>query len=156
MAKAGKRSTTAPQARSISAALVGKGSLRAGLIHIESRRHRTPKGIGARKKGTHEWAQAALGHLHAEGKLRPTITGPEMVQLANNRLELDPEYVAWRATKNWGSGEKVPIDAKTIYSAAKTQGIVWRKVKGRPRKLGRKVKRRPRKRGCAHPRKLGS
>jgi hypothetical protein len=110
--------------------------LKVDCDHIKAGRHRTPKGIGARKRGPYMWAQLALVTLRSQGKLPPTITGPEMVRLTNEQLELDPEYVTERATQKWSRGGRVPIDAKTIYSAAKVQGIVWRKVKGRPRKLG--------------------
>jgi hypothetical protein len=111
-------------------------ALKADCDVIRAGRHRTPKGIGARIRGPYIWAQCALVTLRSQGKLLPTITGPEMVRLANELLELDPEYVTERATQNWSRGGRVPIDAKTIYKAAKVQGIVWRTVRGRPRKLG--------------------
>jgi hypothetical protein len=111
-------------------------ALKANCDVIRAGRHWSPKGIGARIHGPYIWAQRALVTLRSQGKLPPTITGPEMVRLANELLELDPEYVTGRATQKWSRGGKVPIDAKTIYSAAKVQGIVWRKVKGRPPKLG--------------------
>jgi hypothetical protein len=111
-------------------------ALKADCYVIRSRRHRTPKGIGARKRGPFEWAQYAIATLHSRGKLPPTITGPELVRLTRKQLELDPVYVTERAAQKWSKRGKEPIDAKTIYSAAQAQEIVWVKVKGRPRKLG--------------------
>lgn len=104
---------------------------------IRSRRHRTPKGVGARKRGPHEWAQYAITFLHSQGLLPSSITGPELVQPVRLQLGVDPKFLKERATQKWGRVGKELIDEKTVYSAAEVQGIVYRKVpRGRPRKIG--------------------
>jgi hypothetical protein len=112
-------------------------AFKADCYVIRSGRHRTPKGIGARKRGPFEWAQYAIAFLHSQGLLPPTITGPELVQQVRLQLGVDPKYLKARTAQRWGRIGKELMNEKTIYSAAEVQGIVYRKVRrGRPRKIG--------------------
>jgi hypothetical protein len=81
----------------------------------------------SRSKGQLTWAQKAVCTLDAQGELTPNIEGSELVRLVRDLLKEDPNYCRLRFGK---------LDRKTIFAAAKIQGITWRPKRGRPRKMG--------------------
>jgi hypothetical protein len=74
-------------------------------------------------------AQFAAVVLLDAGKLpqcEPNIvTSADLIRLVRNQLGQDPEYCKLKLGK---------LDRKTILAAAREQGIVWRSVRGRPRR----------------------
>ena len=119
--------------KSISAPMEPKVTL--DLIHIKATRRDKHGGVHSTRRknlggelewsGPREWAQVAIGLLRQQGKLSPDITGPELLRLTREQLDKHSEF------KDRKLGR---IDDKTIFKAAKLQGVTWRSVRGRPRK----------------------
>jgi hypothetical protein len=99
---------TSPQSHSISTALVGETSSCFDLVHIRGRH------IKHGGRGPHEWVQAAIGVLRAQGRFPPDLGKKWVVIRVRAQLRKDPAYRE--------SGRK--ISRYTILSAwAEQRGI---------------------------------
>jgi len=86
--------------------------------------------------GAREWAVTALRVLRHQGEIAPDITGDALVKLVRNRLNQDSRFKSPKYRGPRGKRKRInySLHRETIFEAARTLGITWRSVPGRPRR----------------------
>jgi hypothetical protein len=101
--------------------MVGKTASCFDLVHIHAQRTKH----GARRWGQHEYAQAAIGALRAQGKITPGMSEARLVRLVQKQLLADPIY---RALHPKVASRNTILRAAAEQGILKSDFILWRQA----------------------------